>query len=166
MISVQHVLPSFLKRKGVGGRDQKSKKPRKVTSWDRDIVCLPTVIKKGEVAKIVSYPRKKYRSKLAAWGLIGKIHLHSDMSVEDVAAEIRSVFAIPMKNNKSFSFTFLQPTGGKNYTLTIPSVSSSYQWTAHQVAKLQNSRGCVYIMALEELDLFVIDSDVSLAGMF
>jgi hypothetical protein len=62
---------------------------------------------------------------------------------------------------RSFPFTFLQPTGGGNKTLTMPSVSSSYQWTAQQVAKLATSRGSVYIMAMDDLYLRNIDSEVS-----
>ena len=156
----QQVLPSFLKRKGVvGGRDRG--KRRKVTvSWDCDIICLPRTTKKGKLVNVLSYPRKRYRTQLGAWGLIGMLHLTSDMSVDDVAAEVRSVFKGPMHNNPSFPFTFLQPTGGGNKTLTMPSVSSSYQWTAQQVAKLASSRGSVYIMAMDDLYLRDIDSEV------
>ena len=127
------MLPSFLKRKGiVGGRERK--KPKVVVSWDRDIICLPLRVKRGEVVKVLSYPRKAYRAQLGAWSLIGKLHLTSEMSVEDVKAEVRSVFKGPMRSNESFCFTFLQPTGGGNKTLTVPSVSSTYEWTAQQVA--------------------------------
>ena len=67
-----------------------------------------------------------------------------------------------MRNDPSFPFTFLQPTGGGNKTLTVPSLSSSYQWTAQQVAKLAtNNRGSVYIMAISDLDLRDLDSGVS-----
>lgn len=146
---------------GQGGKEKNAKK-RKVVSWDRDIICLPKTTRKGELATVLPYPRKKFRSNLGAWGLIGKIHLNSEMSVDDVENEIRSVFRIPMNNDKKFPFTYLQPTGEGNYSLTVPSVSASYQWTAQQVAKLANSRGCVYIMALDDLDIQDIeDSDVS-----
>lgn len=132
-----------------------SKKQKAVTSWDRDIICLPQTrkLRKNDAANILSYPRKKYRAQLAAWGLIGKLHLTSDMTVDDVAAEVRSVFKGPMSNNPSFQFTFLQSTGGGSITLTTPSTSSSYQWTAHQVAKLSSFRGTIYILAIDDLTL-------------
>ena len=67
-----------------------------------------------------------------------------------------------MHNNPSFPFTFLQPTGGGNKTLTVPSVSASYQWTAQQVAKLATNRGSVYIKAImSDLYLRDVDSEVS-----
>lgn len=116
--------------------------------------------KKGEVVSIVPYPRKNFRAELGANGLIGKLHLTSDMSVNDVASEIRSVFQKPMDGNESFNFTFLQPTGGGNNTLTVPSVSSTYEWTAQQVSKLATSRGCIYIMALDDLKFQDVDSEV------
>ena len=129
-------------------------------SWDRDIICLPRTTKKGKLVNILSYPRKRFRTQFGAWGLIGKIHLTSDMTVDDVTSEVRSVFSGPMRNNPNFAFTFLQPTGGGNKTLTVPSVSSSYQWTAQQVAKLATSRCSLYIMALDDLFLRDIESEV------
>jgi hypothetical protein len=45
-------------------------------------------------------------------GLIGKLHLTSDMSVDMVQSEVRSVFKEAMGNNPTFPFTFLQSTGG------------------------------------------------------
>lgn len=101
----------------------------------------------------MSYPRKKYRAKLAAWGLIGKLHLTSDMTVDDVTTEIRSIFKGPMSNNQNFQITFLQSTGGGSNTLTVPSASSSYKWTAQQVSKLSTYRGTIYIMAIDDLNL-------------
>ena len=56
----------------------------------RDIVCMPRTTKNGELAKVVSYPRKKYRAMLGAMGLIGKLHLTSDMIVNDVQFELCS----------------------------------------------------------------------------
>lgn len=146
------ILPSFLKRKNSGKNTPPSKKT-KTTAWDRDIICLPKVTKNGEVSKVIPFPRKKYRAQLAAWGLIGKLHLTSDMSVEDVEREVRSVFKEPMNDNSSFPFTYLSSTGGGNKSLTIPVTSSTYQWTSHQVAKLSNTRGSIYIMALSDLSL-------------
>ena len=67
------------------------------------------------------------------------------MSVEEVKQEVRTVFIRPMKGSETFPFIYLQPTGRGNRSLTIPSVSSSYEWTSQQVA---NARGAIYIMAL------------------
>ena len=40
----------------------------------------------------ISFPRGDYRAFLASCGLIGKLHLTSEMTEEEVAAEIRTVF--------------------------------------------------------------------------
>ena len=153
--SAQHILPSFLKRKGLVGKSEPSKKQKTVTSWDRDIICLPQTrkLRSQSTTNVISYPRKKYRAQLAAWGLIGKLHLTSNMSVADVTAEVRSVFRGPMSANGDFQFTFLQSTGGGSNTLIIPSTSSSYQWTAQQVSKLSTCRGTIYILAIDDLNL-------------
>lgn len=155
---------SFLKRKGFVGKSVPPKKQKAVTSWDRDIICLPQTrkLQKHDSPNVISYPRKKFRAQLAAWGLIGKLHLTSDMTVDDVVAEVRSVFKGPMSNNDSFRFTFLQSTGGGSNLLTIPSTSASYQWTAQQVSKLSTYRGIIYIMALDDLDLQDPQSEVCL----
>lgn len=87
-------------------------------------------------------------------GLIGKIHLTSDMSITEVEDEIRSVFREPMKDNPLFPFIFLQPTGGAR-SLTVPVVSSSFTWTAQQVAKLGNNKGTIYNMAQDDLNIAV-----------
>lgn len=111
------------------------KRPKSTQVWDRDIVCLP----QSDEPKL-SFPRGKYRAKLGEKGLIGKIRLTSTMSVEDVKNEVRSVFRYPMGGREDFCFDFLQPTGAASRTLTVPSVSSSFQWTAQQVAKLGNNK--------------------------
>ena len=96
---------------------------------------------------------------LAKNGLIGKIHLSSVMTIAEVEAEIRSVFKEPMRNCNDFSFQYLQPTGCGSRCLTIPSVSSSFNWTASQVAKLAANKNAIYIIAKQEL--LLSDSDVS-----
>ena len=73
------------------------------------------------------YPRSKYRADLASWGLIGKLYLTSTMSDEEVIAEICTVFKDQMNNNPKFPFVYLQPTGGRSKSLTIPSQSSSFK---------------------------------------
>ena len=81
------VLPSYLARK----RHQKSvekpcKQPKHSQSWDRDIVCLPSSQKRG--MGVITYPCGKYRTWLAKKGLIGKVHLESAMTEDDVWAEV------------------------------------------------------------------------------
>ena len=72
------------------------------------------------------------------------------MSEEDIFDEIRSVFKGPMGGNKNFKFNILQGAGGSSKTLVIPSVSSSYQWTASGVAP-KNVKTPIYILAREPL---------------
>lgn len=122
------------------------KRPKSTQVWDHDIVCLP----QSDEPKL-SFPREKYRAKLGEKGLIGKIRLTSTMSVEDVKNEVRSVFRYPMGGREDFCFDFLQPTGAASRTLTVPSVSSSFQWTAQQVAKLGNNKQVIYIIATDPL---------------
>ena len=147
----KHILPSYLKRRAGANSATKSKRPKTVTTWDRDIICLPKEYKKGE--NCIPYPRGKYRARLGREGLVGKVHLTSEMTVDDVGMEIRSVFNRAMGGNHSFPFTYLQATGGGSRSLSIPSVSASFQWTAHQVAKLGNQRNTIYIIADEDLTL-------------
>ncbi len=135
-----------------------------MSTWDRDIVCLPKQSKGGEVLNVFPYPRSRYRADLGAWGLIGKIHITSEMTVEEVQKEVRSVFVQPMKGSESFKFIYLQPTGGGNRSLTIPVLSSSYEWTPQQVAKLSNAKGCIYIMAIDELDLPEVDAECDVSA--
>ncbi len=77
------------------------------------------------------------------------------MTVEDVQTEVRSVFKEPMKGSESFQFIYLQPTGGGNRSLTVPVLSTSYEWTPQQVAKLSNAKGSIYIMAIDNFDFEV-----------
>ena len=73
------------------------------------------------------------------------------MGEEEVENEIRSVFQWPMDGRDDFMFPFLQSTGVGTRTLTIPSVSASFQWTAQQVAKLGSYKQAIYIIAIDEL---------------
>ena len=106
------------------------------------------------------HPRGKYRTKLASKGLIGKVHLTSLMN--DVENEIRSVFCVPMCGNNEFCFCYLQSTGTGSKTLTV--VSSSFDWTAQQVAKLGNNKQAIYIMANDEFACS-LDSEVCYLSM-
>ena len=103
-------MPSHLKRRAAGGGSTKNKKQKTVTTWDRDIICLTKEYKKGE--NFFLYPRGKCRARLGRLGLVGKVHLTSVMTVDEVRMEIRSVFEHSMGGNHSFLFTYLQTTGG------------------------------------------------------
>lgn len=131
----------------------RAKRPKIISSWDRDIVCLPKCLCSRGTVK---YPRGKYRARLGTLGLMGKIHITEDMSVEQVAAEVRSVFEVPMDKRSDFPFHYLQPTGSGSRTLSLPSVSSSFSWTAKQEARLGSSSGTIYILADDDL---VFDDD-------
>ena len=143
------VLPSYLKRKRQEGKAaaSHSKRNKSVQVWDRDIVCLP----KSESSSKIGYPRGKFRTKLGESGLIGKVRLTSVMSEDEVEQEVRSVFRGPMGGRSDFPFQFLQPTGVGTKTLTVPSVSSSFCWTAQQVAKLGGYKQAIYILAGDHL---------------
>ncbi len=140
-------MPSYLKRKRSNASCESSKRAKTVQHYDRDIVCLPNECGSSKI----SFPRGKYRSKLAASGLIGKIHLVSSMTVEEVETEVRSVFSRPMGGRNDFPFVYLQSTGAGTRTLTIPCLSPSFKWTAQQVAKLGTCSQAVYILAKEHL---------------
>lgn len=86
------ILPSYMCRKGVGGNNVKPKKPKVVKTWDRDIICIPQSRKNKAEGGNYIHPRGKYRAHLASSGLIGKLHLTSEMSDDDVVMEICTVF--------------------------------------------------------------------------
>ena len=77
-------------------------------TWDRDILCIPNGGRRSGGG--ISFPRGRYRGYLASSGLIGKLHLTSEMTDKDVEDEIRTVFRGPMQNNPSFPFLYLQST--------------------------------------------------------
>lgn len=113
--------------------------------YDRDIICLPSDHCSGNVIRI---PRS--RESLYEAGLVGRIRLTSDMSEDEIYDEIRSVFDGPMRGNRNFKFNILQGTGGSTKTLVVPSLSSSYKWTASAVAP-KNVKTPIYILAREPL---------------
>ena len=122
------ILPSFLKRKG---EERSSKAKKAKTPWDRDIVCLPNSLM--EKNKYIPFPRGKTRALLACNGLIGKLHISSEMSESDVFGEMRSVFKGAMQGDPNFPFKLLQPTGEGSRS---PPISDTFHWTAQQVSKL------------------------------
>lgn len=146
-----NILPSYLRR---SVKESPRKKAKLVKAWDRDIVCLPQS-RRNKTTKggNFMYPRGKYRCQLASLGLIGKVHLISTMSAEEVTAEICTVFKDQMNNNLQFPFAYLQSTGGGSKSLTIPSQSASFIWTPQQVARLSGQSGTIYILAQSELNV-------------
>ena len=138
-------LPTlFLKsRKGQGPL-------KKVLTYDRDICCLPRSFlrKDGTVAIPRSTEKRTY---LCAHGLVGKIRLTSDMAEEEIMDEIRSVFKRPFGYDTAFPFDILQPGGGSMKSLVIPSLSSSYAWTASSVAGSTKSK--IYILAHRDIEV-------------
>ncbi len=91
-------------------------------------------------------PRKETRANLGSRGLVGKVRLSTDMSQEEILSEIRSVFSEAMNNNTNFPITFLQRSGTGSNSLTVPSLSSSYQWSAKEVVRMAG-QGCIYVKA-------------------
>ena len=83
--------------------------------------------------------------------LIGKVHLTSDMDADDTEREIKTVFCKAVKENSTFSFSYLHPIGGGSKCLTLPNTSLSFVWTAKEVAKAAG-KGAIYILA-DEIDL-------------
>jgi len=141
-------LPSAFGKRVRGGKSKAPVPPSKRCRFERDIVCLPKT-KEGSIP----IPRSKaYRSLLASNGLMGKIVLDSSMTEEEIMREIRSVFRKPMGFNTNFCFKVLQPAGGGSKTLTVPSLSPSYQWTASAVAG-KNAKSPIYIMAVDDLQV-------------
>lgn len=92
----------------------------------------------------------KIREYLGKNSLIGKIRLNSSMDQDSIFREIRSVFSVPMDKDSLFQFKVLQPAGGTSKSLTIPSLSSSYKWTASAICG-KNSKVPIYILAEDEL---------------
>ena len=145
--SACNVLPSFLKRKLKTG-ESTCKRPKTLQCWDRDIVCLPQTF---ATKSPIPFPRGKSRDNLSRLDLIGKVRLLSSMSVQDVQDEVRSTFSKAMGDRKDFPFIFLEPTGAGCRSLTTPSTSLSFSWTAQQVAKLGSNKQSIYILAMDKL---------------
>ena len=143
-------LPSILGRRRRSRTNSSKSKSSKVVSWDCNIVCLPFSYPKccGTPTSGIAIPRKK-RSILAAHGLIGKVHLESDWSEDDVFSEIRSVFSEPMGSDTAFPFDILQLTGAGTKSLVIPALSSSFKWTPKEVTGRGDST--VYILCKKNL---------------
>ena len=82
-------------------------------------------------------------------GLTGKLRLNTTMSESEIYDEIRSVFSAPVNNNPNFQCDILQSAGGGTKSLVIPAKSSTFSWTAKQVAS--SCRWIIYILAKDKL---------------
>ena len=151
-------MPSHLKRRR--SENNAAVKKAKITIWDRDIICLPSSCANGNH---ICFPRGKYRAILGRVGLLGKVRLQSDMTASEVLDEIRSVFVVQMGGRRDFPFEYLQRTGCGSYSLMIPNVSSLFDWTPQQVAKLSNAKGSIFILARDKL---TVDDEVCGLTMF
>lgn len=141
-------LPSILgRRRRIRATSGRGLKSAKFSAWDRTIVCLPKSYPDAR-GESISIPRKK-RPLLAQHGLIGKIHLESDWSEDELFGEVRTVFKDAMGDDPNFPFNFLVPTGGGSKSLTKPVVSASFKWTSKEVAGRADST--IYILAGKEL---------------
>ena len=150
--SAVHVLPSYLRRRRSDrGSESKPKKAKVIKQWDRDVVCFPRNAR--GVGNTVKFPRGKYKAYLASCGLMGKLHMTSEMDEEDVASEIRGIFKRQMNNDSNFRFQYLQAAGGGTNLLTVPAQSPSFKWTPQQVSRLSGQAGIIYILAQDELTL-------------
>ena len=80
-------------------------KDKAVKAWDRDIICIPQ--SRRNIMQGVNFmnPRGKHRSYLESIGLIGKLHLTSEMS-EYVVTDITSVFKVQKDENPHFAFVY------------------------------------------------------------
>ena len=144
-----HILPSYLRRKGGVASGKNPKKAKTVKTWDRDVFCIPESVRNKSAGGNIRYPRGKYRAELARCGLIGKLHMTSEMTAEEVSAEVRSVFKEPMGNNPDFPFLYLQPTGGGS--------KSPFPLRVHHLRGQHNRWhglvGTVYILAQSTLNI-------------
>jgi len=61
------------------------------------------------------------------------------------------VFQKAMRKDPIFPFTILKPAGGTSKSLMIPSLSTSYRWTASVVAG-KNAKLPIYILAEADLE--------------
>ena len=118
-------------------------------TYDRDIVCLTKRFTRENGT--IKIPRSSDSLEyLCRHGLKGKIRLESTMSEEEIMDEIRSVFKLPFKDQE-FSFDILQHGGGKFKSLVVPSLSSSFSWTASAVAG--SSKSPIYILTRNSIDV-------------
>ena len=77
------------------------------------------------------------------------------MSESKIMDETRSVFRKPVNDDPFFRFEFLQHSGFRSKCLSIPEVSSSYEWSTSSVAG-KNPKSPVYILALDKLKVYTI----------
>ena len=71
------------------------------------------------------------------------------MTEDEIMTEIRSVFSDAMGGDRAFRFNIMQSSGGGSKTISAPSMSSSFRWTAQGVAG--SSKTPIYILAIDNL---------------
>ncbi len=73
------------------------------------------------------------------------------MTDDEIMTEIRSVFSDAMggHSDRAFRFNIMQSSGGGSKTISAPSMSSSFRWTAQGVAG--SSKTPIYILAIDNL---------------
>ena len=86
-------------------------------------MCLP--FNYPDEPGVFPFPRGKVRSSLGRQGLIGKIHLDSEMSQSEIFREIRSVFKAPFGEDEEFPFKILQSAGMGSKSLVLPALHMS-----------------------------------------
>ena len=146
-------LPTLFRETKKAAKSSQSSAMAKFFTYDRDIICLPAAYNNFGTIKI---PRGvEVREFLGKNGLIGKVCLASSMNEDELFDEIQSVFRVPMGHDPQFRFKVLQPTGGTSKSLTIPSLSASYHWTASALAG-KNSKVPIYILAIDDLQVYDI----------
>ena len=96
-------------------------------------MCIPLEYSRGNE---VTIPRGKLRAKLASKGLAGKIRLNSEMSENEIFAEIHSVFSMVMRNDKDFPFEVLLSAGGGTKSLIIQIVQQALSGQENKLFQL------------------------------
>lgn len=110
--------------------------------FDRVIICLTKKFQQQNGTIMI--PRSSENMNyLCKHNLKGRILLNSNMDEEEIMDEIRLVFQDSFTT--FLSFDILQHGGGRLKSLVVPSLSSSYAWTASAVAG--SSKSPIYILA-------------------
>lgn len=58
-----------------------------------------------------------------------------------------------MQGKNDFVFQYLQPAGTGSQSLSVPSVSASFSWSAQWVVKLALNKQTIYILEENDLEL-------------
>ncbi|KAG7491296.1 hypothetical protein MATL_G00001720 [Megalops atlanticus] len=170
-VSVEHegvpdrlpALPSIFSGRGSSNSGRRRRTPTgKKRIAIKDIVCLPKDTSSTNGRWKV--PRGRDREKLSLQGLIGKIHINSAWSPEQVRAEISSLFKDAFGQTDQMEFKFLQCLPGAR-CLMIPRTSSTFVWNGSEVLSLCG-QGALYILSESDLrEVEIVLSDDSSAEL-